>query len=41
MAKKNLLDSVDVGTAIFAYDASLKNSVCSVLLMYISSNRKI
>ena len=25
MAKKSLLNSVDVGTAIFGYDASLKN----------------
>lgn len=29
MNKRNLLNSVDVGTAIFGYDASLKNITCN------------
>lgn len=38
MNKRSILNSVDVGTAIFGYDASLKNSTCNVLPTYISPN---
>lgn len=40
MAKRSLLNSVDVGTAIFGYDASLKNGIYNVLPTYIGPTEK-